>query len=450
MSSYGFVHLPSLLVFLRPQPSTFWRAARDAVDSLTVSRGDFDEVAGRLTNVDDDQRQEAVLRVTALSHELRHFHDFLLTPYGNRLVRDAFWYSLLTYGALTEVSQAQRGTQRLEVALPVDPSSLPVYGRRLQTMRSTFHERARRGLSLLEANAMHTQIQQAEIDLGSAAAEALSGALRRMGGQYSETLTHLWRMQDALEIADSDFAPVALSLTLYCLLDADAMPIEEVTVPVAESARGLVGPAAAQLMLSATMEVIDSVVGRAMTASQQENEKFLEILDSDAVPEPLRELVREAFADFARAALAVQRRFLSDPMLLLDPGRYLREGVDLLVFPFVYLLSDGGTTMQVEHRSWEAYLSDPLAHVREYSVEKQTVYELVCVPTRAPTHALNEDAWKTFADTVAGSLVIAEGANRENPVEGMWMRKIEERWPIKFTPFGDQGAWQAAPGGSIV
>jgi hypothetical protein len=91
------------------------------------------------------------------------------------------------------------------------------------------------------------------------------------------------------------------------------------------------------------------------------------------------------------------------------------------------LLSDGVTTMQVEHRSWEAYLSDPLAHVREYSVKDQTVYELVCVPAPSPTHALNEDAWKTFADAVAGSLVIAEGANRENPVEGMWMHKIEQR-----------------------
>jgi hypothetical protein len=316
-------------------------------------------------------------------------------------------------------------------------------------MRSAFRERARRGLSLLEANAMHTQIQQAEIDLGRPAAVALSEALRRMGSQYSETLTHLWRMQDALKIADSDFAPVALSLTLCCLLDVDAMPIEEITVSVAESAHGLVGPAAAQLMLSGAKAVIDRVVGKAMTASQQENERFLETLDS-AVPEPLRGLVREAFADFARAAHAVQGRFLSDPMLLLDPGRYLREGVDLLVFPFVYLLSDGGTTMQVGDRSWEAYLSDPLAHVREYSVDDRAVYKLVCVPTSDPIHALNEDAWKTFADAVAGSLVIAEGANRENPVEGMWMRKIEERWPIEFTPFGDQGAWQAAPGGSIV
>jgi hypothetical protein len=62
-----------------------------------------------------------------------------------------------------------------------------------------------------------------------------------------------------------------------------------------------------------------------------------------------------------------------------------------------------------------------------------------CAPRSTPS-----DRWPTC------SLVIAEGANRGNPVYRMWMRKLEERWLIKFTPFGDRGAWQAAPGGAIV
>ena len=68
------------------------------------------------------------------------------------------------------------------------------------------------------------------------------------------------------------------------------------------------------------------------TPGRKENERFLDTLDSGAMSEPLRGLVREAFADFTRAAIDVQRRFLNDPMVLLDPTRYLREGVDLLIF----------------------------------------------------------------------------------------------------------------------
>jgi hypothetical protein len=197
------------------------------------------------------------------------------------------------------------------------------------------------------------------------------------------------------------------------------------------------------------MSMIDRVVDRAMSAAQEENEKFLKML-AKAVPEPLRDLVIPAFADFASAAGALQQQFVNDPMLLLDPNRYLREGVENLVLPFVYMLPEGATTMQVPDRSWEKKLSDPLTHVREYKVDDKTVFQLACVPAPTPRHALDETAWKNFADGVAGSLVIAEGAAREHPVEGMWIRKLEERLPISFTPFGNRAPWQVAPVGAIV
>ena len=455
MSSYGFVHLPSLLTFIRPQPAIAWKTARDAVDAFAASAShdkvdaSWDTMAARVASMANDERQETVLRLTALAHETRHFHDFLLTPYGNRLVRDAFWYSLLTFGALTELAQGAEDGQRIKVALPVDPSLLPTYGKRLLTMRSAFHERAQQGLSLMEANAMHVQIQQAEIDLGHPAAEALSGALRRMPTRYSEVLRVLWQLQDDLGIVNADFAAVALVLTLIPMLDEMPGQIENLATPVAERARGLSGRSAAQRILAAILPTIERVISRAMTAAQQENEKFLDTLDK-AAPEPLRELVKDAFADFAGAAADLQQIFLHDPMLLLDPGRYLREGLAELVMPFVYLLPDGLTTMQVKDRSWEAKLSDPLTYVREYEVEGRRVFQLACVPAPVPKHALDESAWKNFADAIAGSLVIAEGADREHPVEGMWIRKMEDRWPITFTSFGARAAWQVAPVGEVV
>jgi hypothetical protein len=316
-------------------------------------------------------------------------------------------------------------------------------------MRSAFQDRAQQGLSIMEAAAMHVQIQAAAIDLGPPAAEALSATLRQMSSRYRETLDALWSMQDELRIGDTEFAPVALALMLVCLLDASPMAVETLTVPLTERARGLDGAAAAQLILSAAAATIERVVSRAMQAAQEANEEFLGALDK-ALPEPIHDLARDAFADFARAAAALQDQFLDDPMLLLDPGRYLRAEPHELVRPFVYLLSDGATTMQTRGRSWEGSLTDPLTYVREYEKNGQPVFELVCVPAPMPAHGLDEAAWKNFADSVAGSLVIAEGADRSHPVEGMWIRKMEERWPISFTPFGSHAAWQAAPAGAVV
>jgi hypothetical protein len=303
----------------------------------------------------------------------------------------------------------------------------------------------------MEANAMHVQIHQAEIDLGHPAAESLAAALRHMPTQYSDVLTELWRIQAALRIEDRDFASVALALTLIRLLDPTPGPgsMTEVTKPILRAVGGAEGHAAANVVVFAVMMIVEKIMSRAIAAAQHENEKFLERLGK-AVPQPLRDLVMPAFADFAVAAATLQERFLKDPMLLLDPNRYLREGREELVSPFVYLLPEGSTTMQVANRLWEEKLSDPLTYVHEYRVDDKTVFQLVCVPGPAPRHSLDESAWKNFADGVAGSLVLAEGAEREHPVEGMWIRKMEERLPISFTPFGRKATWQVAPVGAVV
>lgn len=450
MSSYGFVHLPSLLVFIRPQPSTFFAAARDAIDILSQT-GDFDSAAIEVGKLKSEELQEATLRLTSLSHEIRHFHDLLLTPYGNQLVRDAFWYSMLTFGALTEIRQIHGEKNNIKLPLPIDPSALPIYGKRLLKMRSAFHERAKKGLSLLEANAIHTQIQQAKIDLGDDAAIAVSKALHSMKKQYSETLNPLWNMQEKLNISDDDFAPIVHGLTLNCLLDPNPMPIEQLTVPIYQKARGLTGHVAAQLILSAVFDVIEKVVSRAMITSNHENEKFLGVLDKAVHDELLKEIVKSTFAEFTQAAANIKRQFLNNPMLLLDSQIYLGEGANELAFPFVYMISNGVTTMQVDNRKWESKLSDPLTHVLEYNANGRTVFELRCIPTPPRHNSLkNESVWKDFADGIAGSLVIAEGANREHPVEGMWMHKLEKRWNISFTPFGNQSPWQEIPAGAIV
>ena len=450
MSLYGFVHLPSLLVFISPQPSSSWTAARGAIDILSQT-GDVDDVVAAVEKMGAKDLQEVTLRLTSISHEVRHFHDLLLTPYGNQLVRDAFWYSILTFSALTEIKQIYGEKKKIKIPLPIDPTILPLYGKRLVRMRAAFHERAKKGLSLLEANAISTQMQQAEIDLGKDAAVAVSNALHSMEKQYSETLNYLWDMQEKLKIPNNDFAPIVHSLILLCLLDPEPMPIEQLSASIYQKIRGLTGHAAAQLILSTVFEVIETVVNKAMIASNRENEKFLDVLDKAIHDETAKEIVRSAFAEFTQAALDIKRQFLNNPMLLLDPQIYLREGSNELVFPFVYMISNGVTTMQVDNRKWESELSDPLTHVLEYNTNGRTVFELRCIPVPPRHNSLkNESVWKGFAEGIAGSLVIAEGADRRHPVEGMWMHKIEEWWNILFTPFGERSAWQEIPAGAMV
>ena len=295
---------------------------------------------------------------------------------------------------------------------------------------------------------MHTQIQQAEIDFGALAAESVSGALRDLPSRYGDALGLLWHMQDDLGIANADFAPIATGLMLMCLLDPDPMSLSELTVPLTERARGLSGRAAAHLIQESLLTAITKVVGRAVATAQRANDDFLATLDK-AVPEEIRELPRDAFEEFAGAASRLQHQFLQDPMLLLDPRRYLREQEDL-VSPFVYLTSAGPTTMQVSHEHWKDALTDPLTYVREYLADGRTVFELACVPGPRFPNTMSESAWKNFADRVAGALVIAEGADREHPVEGMWIRKTEERWPVDFTPFGHAEPASTAPMGALV
>lgn len=410
---------------------------------------DLDEVTSLMESMPEGQVLETTLRLTTLAHEFRHFHDFLLTPYGNHLVRDSFWYSCLTFCALTEVLDSRRGGSLSGVALPVDPRQLPIYGDRMQRMRSAFHGRAKAGRSLMEASAILIQTHDARLNYGDESARVLTQKMRSTPDPYSRSLNELEWMRETFEIDEPSFTPVGLTLILMRLLDSTPGSINEITRLLVRRVRGVKGRAAFERIMGFVMAAVDGAMRQGMRGAQLENEKFLETLDT-AVPSPLRDFVVPAFADFASAAADVQRRFLEDPPLLLNPNRYLNEGLEQLVTPFVYLMSDGRTTMQAIDRSWEHHLNDPLSHVLKYEVEGERFYELRCVPAPVLSNTLNAPVWKRFASAVAGSLVIAEGADRDHPVEGMWLQRLEEELSISFTPFGLRSAWDEVPAGEYA
>src|SRR6267142_1534957 len=79
---YGFMHLPSLIVFVDPY-SRF-----DVVkEFLQERRSSPDEFERARASIGPEAEQDLVQRFTSLHHEIKHFHDLLLTPFGNAVIR---------------------------------------------------------------------------------------------------------------------------------------------------------------------------------------------------------------------------------------------------------------------------------------------------------------------------------------------------------------------------
>lgn len=149
---YGFLHLPSCFVFLNP-----WSADPTVTDFIQRHLWQPDRVA-RAARLREPSLTEVVNRVGSLVHERKHFHDLLLTPYGNRLVRTSFEYALSLFWVFDALPWA-RG-QRID--LPLQSGDVPAASREFEEVlaqREQLRTLLKSGHMVLEATAALTQRQ---------------------------------------------------------------------------------------------------------------------------------------------------------------------------------------------------------------------------------------------------------------------------------------------------
>ena len=75
--NYAFLSVPSLAIFLNPWSG--YREVTEAIRDGSITADDFYAKHGAAATKD------LLSRITSHTHELKHFHDILFTPYGNRL-----------------------------------------------------------------------------------------------------------------------------------------------------------------------------------------------------------------------------------------------------------------------------------------------------------------------------------------------------------------------------
>jgi hypothetical protein len=158
---YGFLHLPTLIAFVDPVP-------RDP-EILRVLQGGLEspECSKMLREGAPDRQLDLYHRLGAITHERRHFHDVLLTPHGNDLVRRGFLYSLLTIQLLVHLIHRSRSASRPVIALPLTGTSARTdLFSVANDRRKDFNSSVISGRISMEASATFAQALQVFIDFG--------------------------------------------------------------------------------------------------------------------------------------------------------------------------------------------------------------------------------------------------------------------------------------------
>jgi hypothetical protein len=348
----------------------FARVSAESTDAAEVVR------IGREAMGDPHRLFEVISVCTALPHEVRHFHDFLLSPLGNRLFRNRV---LSTFYALQLLKDVLRGGRPVPVPLTrweasgdavrercitawtmmYGPVAQECHGMRfsgdgaeaLKRIRGLFEgskdlvtssETARAGLNfqpehVFEASAVLAQAQQVFLLFGSEQASFFLTLLQNSVNVYSvvfRLLSDLWdewgvpldvRTMSAVTtwsilgehaIEERNACPTRRFMKLFALLSHEGPPASGVDV------RALMDEWSAQLGASSVEE--------SLAACMQANERFLTKFDAavgamGGTYESQLSWLRGAMHGLAEAHAHMAAGFLADPDRYVDPYRWDTE-----------------------------------------------------------------------------------------------------------------------------
>jgi len=443
--NYGFVHLPSLIVYVYPH-SPFPTVRSALLESWIGNHAPLMEL---LELGPEDQAIDAYMRATVVSHERRHFMDLLLTPYGNSLFRLSCAYALSTSGLLIGLTRGDIDAK--VVTLPIDEST----GADTQlidlvrTRREQFEIALRVGSVTMESSASFTQELGAMQTYGPetiythmkwliALLNGTSEQGQNVGRVHSNLHRALRQGQHGLDVmALREVAPTLQRLFMIALTDEhpDRALVSILSRVSKEGFKidklSLVGEA---------LDKMENPMSQAFAHADDRNAQFLNYLQSMSTlhlfGSDLREMVLEVVDDFCNQARRVRSQYRDDPFAFTDPIRF--DGMDEgLVEPFMY--KSTSSSLITDDESWRQSLDDPLTVVEEIEGDRSG-YRLTSVPIKHSVGQPMSMRWKDFAVAFGGSIALGNGANWSDPLEGEWLKGMERVFGVTFQrSFKQQG-----------
>lgn len=420
---YGFMHLPSLMIFV--DPYSRFEAVRKFFEEQRSSPDDFERVRSSLG---PEAEQDFVQRFTSLHHEIKHFHDLLLTPFGNAVIRSFFKYAMAA-SVLLRDGAWESGTY---VDLPLRPGSTKTLELvdRVRKKEDECVQLIRSARLTLEALASLAQRQLVWTQFGSAAQEVLRTDLLN-DPTYNALLDVLIPVLRPL-VSDEELPTMLHRILLIGLGSSegapDAFPHALVQAVEKPGSRLTVdrlheGIAKAWTVMTNNMKETDEI-----------NDKFLEdIRRYVTLGSPdLAEVVKKAVADFCSKSRLLRAQFLEDPDSYVSLLKYT-DSVVKFVWPLVYYYSvDDELSLSTESLdlgpvdlSAQVVFKKPGSNIQYHS------HRLRPVIWQARAVTLDRSAWVEFAQ-LCGSVALLEEVDWLHPFNAYWLRQVEDLKGIRF------------------
>jgi hypothetical protein len=429
---YGFMHLPSLFVFINPY------SPYDSVQQF-LFKGSLDEVDSYVKSLPLQEATDLAQRVTSLVHESKHFHDLLMTPYGNFMFRRFFSHALKCR-SLLQTANLQTG---VELELPLDSNSVssPDMVHRMFASLERCSTAIASARETFEASATMAQMQHAWTYYGPTVRDRLELDFAQTT-EYSLVRTGLTVMLVDDPESAIVFSPLVHELLIHamCTPNPDKflyeMLIGLVKLPFQER----------QDRLQRAMEQGRQGLLKQLSNVTSENQEYIDEL-RPAIHEFHADVADEAlgaYEDFAANSAELRSRVLEEPSTYWNMERYVR-GESWNVSPIVCFYSADDRFSLTPNRE-EANHEDKLW---EYATFKnQRTGEPLYSPRLLQTDVqmfdsakiMDRKIWNKFTLLIGCYPVLVENVDWLHPLYGYWLRQ-------KFKGVGVRRRWAKSPSG---
>lgn len=427
--TYGFIHLPSLIVFVNPF------SPHESITDKLLGGSVLQDVDNFVKGVTDGERLDFIQRFSSMFHERKHFHDLLITPMGNSLVRLGFKYALTCAMVFID-----RGWDpEAEVAIPLGPETTKTAGlvARAKQVQQQFTESFHSARLIFEASATYAQLQFIWTNFGEDAALATHADFWKVS-DYSKVLDGFVRVRNKLASGfnDSWFAAASHQLLLVGL-GHDEPPRghnshDGFIADVLEKVQSFLPPEAKgrlQEALKRGWEVVESN----MAISDRNNEMFLEWLEKRSSSfAAVNQSVIDSFRDFCIKSKMARQDLLDNPEDFFSLERYVTRD-PIRVGPLIYFYSDEDE-LSLSPDPLDLETEDLVAQTQHKISEDKSIYSHRLQPSRfAPRVELDKKAWINFAKSTAGTVALMETLDWLHPFQSFWLRMVEPLVNVRFT-----------------
>lgn len=398
---YGFLHLPSLAVFVNPY------SPYPQVRAILTSRKSLPEMAARLPSLSPEERQDLAHRLTTLIHERRHFHDVLLSVVGNSL----FFTSLIRSVALCPLRTQLDKLAGQHVILPLNDSTPGIEPGFVDAPRP-FEEKYARVITssndALEASAVLTQLVFAVRHASGLAFLHLVADFLR-DPHYGSTLAALGNLLEGL---DSDRARQVLNAYhrfLLIVLSESPLNLDDPTPDdllkqLLEKAQIVKEQASAEPIEAVLNHVADSswdAVDTNTNLNEERIKRWMEILEgafkSLKIADGIAEYYRGVAREFAEAASRMRSTIKSAPLKYTDPVAYLDSEWPE---PFTYFFREDG------------------------SFEPTNIGQ--------PWEPFTRKLWYDFTIGLSPTEILLEKPSFRHPLQRMWLQGMRDSMDVIF------------------